>query len=508
MASKLLVGSVLLGALAALGSVDHVGAEKISLEEHHEILTKDLEPNGRLKSRSLFSAGLTNNQAVGFSYYAEFLVANNKKVQFLMDTGSSDIWINSQLFPDEETYFTSLGSSCCSTLCCKNSTCSKTGTNNATCKFQILYGSGPTLGDIGLANFQFANTTFNGIQIGYALSSPVRIPAIMGLAMSPLASFTFPTFTSLFSKFTFQFNSNAEFNVGNTLFIGKDAEVALPTGYVWKKVQVDNSSAVNKTLSNGHWSLVMTSVTAGGNSIVSQSTYTIFDSGTSLLVVPGKAYTSLMPILTAGGTNCRAISCVGTSLMTCSSLDGLVGMNYVIDGVQFMMAPDSLTLKDLCNPGEYSFLIDSGATLNIWILGLPFLRAYQYTKFDTTTTPPSISVACLNGVCNSVQTDNSNTKPRSSGISTISLVLIVIGAVAAVVGIGLVVYYVMKKRPQSNRRQYEEAYFTNQTPVFATTTTAPAGQGTAVAYVVDGHYTASSTQQYSTDTDGNTRQAL
>lgn len=355
-------------------------------------------------TRQLFNTDLDNEESLGLSYYATLKFGGQENVQFLMDTGSTDVWISQLKYSDPSDYFSSLGPDCCgSSKCCKNSSSctSRNSVDKSNCQFQIVYGSGPTKGYIGLSGYTI-DDKFTAIQGGYATVVPINnIPGIVGLALPDLSSFTYPAFTEVYPKFTFQFNPSPEAESGNVFHINDDAEVKLPDGRKWNTIKLSEAAKGDSSglsADRGHWALPLNSIKANNKDVLTSPTTTIIDSGTSLIVVPSSVGITLFNLLAGDGSACQRLKCAGTQLVVCDSLDGLKDLVFGIGDYHFTLSPQAYTQQGICrSKSSYTLLIDAGGSspsdgdMGVFILGLAFMRAFEYTKFDYAASAVSVA---------------------------------------------------------------------------------------------------------------------
>lgn len=180
----------------------------------------------------------------------------------------------------------------------------------------------------------------------------------------------------------------------------------------------------------GHWIVRLDSVSLGSSSLSQHFQPAIVDSGTSLLIAPSAQYLGLLKQICEG--------------QTCVSLGFLVGVYcpegptefpdlvFTIDGKEFSL-PASAYLKEMGS--TCVILIDELQGMELWILGMVFMRAY-YTVFDMEK--PQIGFAL-----------SVNMPEVSSSIGTLLLWTAVCGT-----GLALGVYfYLIRARKRDTRTE-------------------------------------------------------
>ena len=279
---------------------------------------------------------------------------------------------------------------------------SSTYTPNGTL-FEIVYGSGACTGylsqdtltwaGMALPNQGFAQITdASGMGVAYKVG---HFDGILGLAFDELAVCDFPyksncvqtPFSRMISEGlvdepVFSFYLGDLKNFGR---YGYDGELMIggsdPQYYTGDVTWVPLKSA-------DYWRIEMDSITVGGTPVTTpDSTTAIVDSGTSLLVGPEDAVSSIAASLNA------TANFAGEYFVDCDA--DLPDMVVTISGVDFTLVGSDLVLN---SGGECLLMImgmDLVGTGVDWILGDVFMRKY-YTIFDYTNQKVGIATAVHN----------------------------------------------------------------------------------------------------------------
>ncbi|NP_001166470.1 gastricsin preproprotein [Cavia porcellus] len=103
----------------------------------------------------------------------------------------------------------------------------------------------------------------------------------------------------------------------------------------------------------------------------------IVDTGTSLLTVPSDYLSTLVQAIGAEENE------YGEYFVSCSSIQDLPTLTFVISGVEFPLSPSAYILsgENYCMVGLESTYVSPGGGEPVWILGDVFLRSY-YSVYD------------------------------------------------------------------------------------------------------------------------------
>jgi hypothetical protein len=132
-------------------------------------------------------------------------------------------------------------------------------------------------------------------------------------------------------------------------------------------------------VSAGYWTVGLEGVRAAGQDIGTKTRNAVVDSGTSLLVGPGKDVRELAKRM--GATPAKELDNFFT--VECGAVDELPDLEFVIGGKVYSLAAKDYVIQDQDGEEEECLLAmqaDDQANPQ-WILGDVFLRSY-YCVFD------------------------------------------------------------------------------------------------------------------------------
>lgn len=380
--------------LAGAGKVHRVGMKKVAnrdfiAQRRAQAALRAADKKGKKVGDS---GDITIKDYSNAQYYGEInLGTPAQSFEVIFDTGSSNLWV--------------AGSECdssCGGHPEYDANASSTYTPNGTL-FEIVYGSGACTGylsqdtltwaGMALPNQGFAQITdASGMGVAYKVG---HFDGILGLAFDELAVCDFPyksncvqtPFSRMISEGlvdepVFSFYLGDLKNFGR---YGYDGELMIggsdPQYYTGDVTWVPLKSA-------DYWRIEMDSITLGGTPVTTpDSTTAIVDSGTSLLVGPDDAVSSIAASLNA------TANFAGEYFVDCDA--DLPDMVVTISGVDFTLVGSDLVL----NSGGECLLMIMGLDLTgtgvDWILGDVFMRKY-YTIFDYTNQKVGIATAVHN----------------------------------------------------------------------------------------------------------------
>lgn len=324
------------------------------------------------------SGDITIKDYSNAQYYGEISLGTPaQNFEVIFDTGSANLWV--------------AGSDCDSSCgshpeydASKSSTYAANGT-----LFKIEYGSGACTGYLSKDTLTWAGmalpsqgfaqiTDASGMGVAYTVG---HFDGILGLAFDELAVCDFPykadcvptPFARMISEGLID-EPVFSFFLGDLKPFGRygyDGELTIggsdPNYYTGDITWVPLKSA-------DYWRISVDSIKVGGAEVTTPTTNTaIVDSGTSLLVGPEDAVTSIAKSLNA------TANFAGEYFVDCDA--ALPTMDVTIAGVDFPLAGADLVLN---SGGECLLMImgmDLAGTGVDWILGDVFMRKY-YTIFD------------------------------------------------------------------------------------------------------------------------------
>ncbi|XP_050335421.1 lysosomal aspartic protease-like [Bactrocera neohumeralis] len=308
------------------------------------------------------SATVELENEYNFSYYGKITIGTPAQdFLVLFDTGSSNLWVPS--------------SSCSSSdEACQNhnkytSSASSTYVKNGE-SFSIEYGSGSLSGFLSEDTVSVGGLSIKKQVFAEATAEPgdtfVDSPfdGILGMAFQSIAvNNVVPPFYNLYSQglvsenlFSFYLASAGTSSQGGQLILGGSDSSLYQGSLTYVSLSEET-----------YWQFSLGGATMNGQVLCSSGCQAIADTGTSLLVAPYSAYNAFVNIVDPDGD----------STVSCSSVDSLPDIDFVIGGVTFSV-PAS---KYILNEDDQCSLAVSYIGTDFWILGDIFLDLY-YAEFD------------------------------------------------------------------------------------------------------------------------------
>lgn len=319
-----------------------------------------------------------------FLFYAEATIGMPaQKFNFVLDTGSSDVWIPSNQ---------------CTTEVCGNHTRfqphQSQSFKNLNQTFSITYGSGSVSGSWGQDSVSIAQQQAENVSIGLVTHETTSMKniitdGIIGLGRNSIS--TAPSNQTWFSTYVQQhpeikpvFSFSLDLNPSRPSFFS--------IGEVDPKYTEAQSVHHHPVVKpEGYWTLPMSRLQVS-NWYSTTSDYctpycpVIIDTGTSLITVPEDFYLTLILQVLRNTESCQFESQTGLFLCSefsdCDSLPELT--LYIPDKNNqtrsYQISPNQYTAKYGQN-GCAILLTQSPSGTPLWILGMSFLQRY-YTIFD------------------------------------------------------------------------------------------------------------------------------
>ncbi|NXG31585.1 PEPC protein, partial [Dromaius novaehollandiae] len=339
------------------------------------VLHKYLEERGHYdpayKFFSNFAAyePLSNN--LEMSYFGEISIGTPAQdFLVLFDTGSSNLWVPSVY---------------CSSEACSDHTefnPSKSSTFSTEDEyFSIEYGSGSLTGIFGYDTVRLRDLSIKKQEFGLSETEPgtsflyAEFDGILGLAYPSISAGNAETVMqglvqeNLLDAAIFSFYlSGEEGSKGGELVLG-GVDSSLYTGDItWTPV-----------IQTTYWQIGIESFSVSGlSSWCSEGCQAIVDTGTSLLTAPQEIFSELMEYIGAEDAG------DGEYVASCSSIDSLPTLTFVISGTSFPLSPSAYMLESdssYCVVGIEATYLSSESGQPLWILGDVFLRSY-YSVYD------------------------------------------------------------------------------------------------------------------------------
>jgi hypothetical protein len=307
-----------------------------------------------------------------------------------------------------------------------------------------------TVGNISVSNQDFILVNSEGY-FGNIEFDGIAVNITQGLAFNQLSG-GYPTLVeNMYTSIAIEQKSFAVFlnfqegsEDSNIMFGGYDlAKYSLNTSF--------NSLPVTNT---GYWSVFLSRVTVGGNSLNITASQALIDTGTSLLALTYNDYVIVMnQIIASQPVNaCSYDRYYGLMYCNCKSGDvsGFLAMTATLGAYDFDITPRMYLSTQLGNGDECHVFIQA-ANLYIrgqysWILGDVFIRGY-YLNFDMDN--------MVIGIATGAQ---SNSPVSSFPLQIWEIVAIVI---CVLIVIGLVVFCIYRIR----RKPHDGGYILDQGPM-------------------------------------------
>ncbi|CAI2372525.1 unnamed protein product [Moneuplotes crassus] len=357
---------VVLALLASVSLAVHIpltkrSISKLEIDAKRSFLqSPEFEQEMESALRSNDQTNLPIKDYTDTQYVAEVTVGNPpQSFMVVPDTGSSDLWIYS--------------SSCYFSLSCylhnyykhkRSDTFHKNGK-----KFYLGYGSGSASGHWSNDEVNFAGLTAEDFRFGEVTSVKGisfimgHLDGILGLAFNTISTDNFPVFFEAADledrSFSFKLGHTDE----ESFLVAPGVDEDLFTG----ELQYHN------VIEEKYWSLNMTDIKVGGNSIEGAEGYKgVIDSGTSLIVGDQKL---IDPILAQ----------IGDIDQTCKDLSGHPDITITFDSVEYTLTPEDYIVRVKSFLGEAcvcGFMSAKFATnFPYLIIGDVLMRKY-YTHFN------------------------------------------------------------------------------------------------------------------------------
>ena len=353
---------------------------------------------------------------------------------FVFDTGSSWLWLPS-------------------TKCtaCHNSTqfdsSASTTFNTTGIELDLQYGQGNASGVISLDTVSFGSPKLTVDNQPFILVDRdgdldgFDADGIIGLAFDSLSD-GYPTFVQNLKAQGVIDEAIFAFYLNDDDFSDEDVELqseVMIGGYDAVKYAKNETIHWIKLFNSGYWSIPISKVEFEGAQLEGPATFGIIDTGTSLIIGPSSQVTQINNAIYKKHNDYCATD-DGLTLCECDKIEDIEGLSFIIEGVEYYIAPKHLFLELF---GFCAMLIQPWDQ-DVWILGDVFLRRY-YSIYDM----DKLQIGLVS------YGNEHNHGSGSSKFATWKIVLIVLGCIAAVV-IGVVGYLICRSR--RNRKLTSENY--------------------------------------------------
>jgi hypothetical protein len=353
---------------------------------------------------------------------------------FVFDTGSSWLWLPS--------------TNC---TACHNSTqfdpFASTTFNTTGIELDLQYGQGNASGVISSDTVSFSSPKLTATNQPFILVDRdadldgFDADGILGLAFDSLSD-GYPTFVQnlkaqgVIDKAIFGFYLNDDHFSDEDVELKSEITIG---GYDAVKYANEETIHWMKVFNTGYWSLPISHVKFEGTQLKGPATLAIIDTGTSLLIGPSYQVSQINNAINKKHKEFCATSDEGLTLCECDRIKDIEGLSFIIEGVEYYVAPKHLFLEIF---GFCAMLVQPWDE-DIWILGDVFLRRY-YSIYDM----DNLQIAF-------VSYGDEDHGSGSSKFATWKIVLIILGCLAAVL-IAVVGYLVYRSR--RNRKVTSENY--------------------------------------------------
>ncbi|KGL81360.1 Gastricsin [Tinamus guttatus] len=312
---------------------------------------------------------LANN--LDMSYFGEISIGTPpQNFLVLFDTGSSNLWVPSVYCKSE---------ACVAHAMFHPGESSTYSTQDQ--YFAIEYGSGSLTGIFGYDTVTIQDVSITNQEFGLSETEPgtsflySEFDGILGLAYPSLSAGGATTVMqgllqeNLLDEPLFSFYlSGQEGTDGGELVLG-GVDSSLYTGDItWTPVTLTE-----------YWQIAIDSFSISGETTgwCSDGCQAIVDTGTSLLTAPQDIFSELMEYIGAESDD------DGLYVVSCSDIDSLPTLSFVIGGTSFPLTPSAYVLESsgTCTIGIEETYVSSDNGQPLWILGDVFLRSY-YSIYD------------------------------------------------------------------------------------------------------------------------------
>jgi len=296
--------------------------------------------------------------------------SNHREFEVILDTGSSILWVGDS----HSNHFLGKGYDCSQSTTCK---ASKNLMKN------ITYGSGSVNGYQIIDDLKIGNVTLKNYQMLLAKDIDPKLKGINGILGLSLGrgSTDFPTIlelfkakglinVSMFSMYLGDDSKSTGSHTGEIIFGGYDPKYAVSD---FKFVKIKDSKE------SMFWQADMKGLGIGIKANISHNLPVIFDSGTSLIILPEDIIKNLFKEAKVLGVSCHFNEPRKRYLCDCSARDKLPDLIFYFDKVSFNIPATSYVEF---NYGSCDLLVDKLSGLGSkGILGDVFLKHY-YTLYS------------------------------------------------------------------------------------------------------------------------------
>ncbi|EPT01339.1 hypothetical protein FOMPIDRAFT_1023268 [Fomitopsis schrenkii] len=289
---------------------------------------------------------------------------------FLMDTGSADMWVGSE---DCTTQGTTQG--------CGNHTFLGNSSSSSFVEvgkqFQVTYGTGQVSGvtvsdNVNIAGLALDNHTFGVANVESTDFSADTVPfdGLMGLALSTLSEEGVDTPPESLAKQGLIDEAIASFKISRLSDEKNDGEVTFG-GLDASKFDASTLVTVDNVSEDGFWEAAMDGVSADGQDLGLQGRSAILDTGTTLIIAPqadADAVHAAIPGAQSDGQGGYTIPCTSNTSIAL----GFGGALFAINPVDLLFTPvDPNDPTGDCVSGISAGEIDGATT---WLTGDVFLK--------------------------------------------------------------------------------------------------------------------------------------
>lgn len=340
----------------------------------------DLEFDAAVTGKVTAASAVTASQSLGLAieandvgYFAPILLGTpSKTFQILMDSGSADFWVPSQIC-DSCGQHEVLGSKTSKTFAASKES------------FQVTYGTGEVQGAIvqdvmDLAGLKLLNHTF-GVTTDESdefSGDGVPFDGLMGLAQSKLSNQGVLTPIEAMKKQGLVAAAQVSYKLGRVADGVNDGQITF--GGIDKTKFVGNLTLFDNVNKQGFWEGAVGATAVDGKDAGLKRKTAILDTGTTLIIMPksdADAVHALIPGAQSDGQGGYIIPCTTTSVVS-----------FTFGGTSFDIDPRDLAFQPLTNDlkGDCASGISAGdiGGANQWLVGDVFLKSTVFTTIVDT----------------------------------------------------------------------------------------------------------------------------
>ncbi|OJD33954.1 aspartyl protease [Diplodia corticola] len=291
-----------------------------------------------------------------------------------VDTGSSDLWVLSNLQPSSQTSGHNIYSPSASNL--------KSGYSWNVTYLDGSTASGAVYNDtVGMGGMTFKGQSVEAAKTASDAFVDAAYDGMLGLAFDVLNTVQPVQQKTLFNSIKSQLPSPVF-----TSLLKHNAPGSFDFGYVDSKKYTGAITYSNVDTSNGWWQFNANGYSIGSGAAVSQTFASVVDTGTTLMVLPSTIVTAYY----AKVTNASYWSDYGAWVYPCSAT--LPNFNLIVNGAAQTIPGSLMTYGPIDYNGNCYGGLQQNDNIGVAILGTIFIKS-QFVVYDQSTTPPRVGFA-------------------------------------------------------------------------------------------------------------------